>query len=502
MTSLALPDWTNSGTDVLGRVEPRLWTRPLRDLTDPAATFGYELIDFAEDIGWPLDPWQKWLAIHLGELLPNGVPRFRIVLVLVARQNGKSVFCRILTLFWMFIEAVPVVFGINSSRDTAKKSWKEVIKMAEEIELLAEELPAVHIVKQVGEEDFWNDLGSHYLFGAPNSRAGRSLTINRAVIDELRQHKNRDAWDALIPTMNAVRDAQAVIITNEGDETAMVLHELAESAEAGDDPRLGMFSWSCPPGADPLDLEMLAYANPDLGNRLQAAALLGQAKQATRAGGETLARFRVEMMCQRVQLMDPAIEPELWDACGTDEPIDLAEHRRRVAVCFDVSMDGTHCTAVAAATVDGITHVEVVGLWSGYGCTKAMREELPELVARIRPRRVAWFPNGPAAGAAIELKQRKGGRRPWPPAGIRVEELTDEQAAAAMSLADVVRAGQLRHPRDEMLTQHVKRTQRVKFGDRWKLDRSDGRPVDGTYALAGAAYAARMMPVYQPLVVG
>lgn len=489
-----------------GRVEPRIWTPPLCDLSDPANSFGYELIDFAEAIGWPLDEWQRWLAVHIGELMTDAlgrrVPRFRTALVLVARQNGKSVFCRILTLYWMFVEAVAYVFGINSSRDTAKKSWQEVIKMAETIADLAAELPGRHVNKQIGEEAFWNNLGSTYLFGAPNSRAGRSLTINRAIIDELRQHKNRDAWDALMPTMNAVHDAQAVIITNEGDESAVVLHELTESAaghiETGaGDRRLGIFSWSAPLGADPTDLDALAYANPDLGNRLQADALLGQAIQAKQAGGETLARFRVEMMCQRVMQLNPAIEPGAWSAAGTDEPLDLAEHRGRVALCFDVALDGSHATLVAAATIDGVTHVEVVQRWVGFGCTKALRAELPPLVRKLRPRALGWFPTGPAAAVAAGLAERRGGER-WPPARVDVEELKAEVPAVCMGLAETVLSGELRHPRDEMLDQHVSQTQRLDRGDQWLFVRRGSAPIDATYALAGAVHLARTLPAPLP----
>ncbi|WP_231927245.1 terminase [Micromonospora zamorensis] len=493
---------TNSAPAVLGRVEPRLWTPPLRDLTDRNASFGYELIDFARAIGWPLDPWQRWLAIHIGELLPDGRPRFRIALILVARQNGKSLFCRILTLYWMFVETVPIVFGINSTRDTAKASWKEVIKMAESIELLARELPARHINKQIGEEEFWNSLGSSYLFGAPNSRAGRSRTIDRAIIDELRQHKNRDAWDALIPTMNAVPDAQAVIITNEGDDSAVVLHELGDAAQAfietGEgDPRLGLFSWSAPPGSDPTDVEALAYANPDLNRRaLQLDALLGQATQAKRAGGETLARFRIEMMCQRVDTLDPAIDPDAWKAAGSPEPVNLAEYRTRLCLCLDVSLNGEHATLVAAATIDGITHVEVVQRWQGFGCTAAVRAELPAIMKRLRPAQFGWFPAGPAAGIAASLRAK--GSRSW--AGrTKVAELTGDTPAVCMGLAEQVITGQVQHPDDDMLNAHVSQTQKLRHGDAWVYTRRGSAPIDGTYAMAGAVHLARTVKVRPPL---
>nr|WP_307961930.1 hypothetical protein [Salinispora arenicola] len=212
--------------------------------------------------------------------------------------------------------------------------------------------------------------------------------------------------------MNAVPDAQAVIITNEGDESAAVLHELADAAtgyiETGTgDARLGMFSWSVPRGANPTDLKALAYANPDLGNRLQADALLGQAMQAVAAGGETLARFRIEMMCQRITSLNPAVDPDAWATCGTSQPVDLAEHRQHVALCHVVALDASHASLVAAAAIDGTVHVEVVQTWIGHGCTQALRRKLPDLVARIRPRRVGWFPAGPAAAVAANVAARK-----------------------------------------------------------------------------------------------
>lgn len=452
-------------------------------------------------MGWPLDPWQRWLAIHLGEIWPDGSSRYRFALVLVARQNGKTIFCRLLTLYWMFVERVPLVIATNTGRDTALASWKACIAMAEQDPILSAALPRVHVKLRATEEDFWNAYGSHYTFAAPTRRAGRSRTVFRAVLDELREHRNRDVWDALMPTMNAVWGAMAVAITNEGDEESTVLHEEYDAAKdyidtGQGDPRTFLAAWSAPPGADPTDLEALAYANPDLGNRIQPDALLGQAMKAKRAGGETLARFRIEIMCQRVQLLDPAINPENWAACKIADPLDMAEHRRRVALCFDLALDGSHATLAAATVLDGVTHVEVVKRWVGFGSSAQLRAELPELVDRIRPRVVAWFPDGPAAAVAAELKQRKGGRRPWPPRFVKVEELTAETPAVCMGLAELVDAKQLRHPDDPMLNQHVEQTQKQTRGTMgaWIFTRVGSGPIDGTYAVAGAAHAARSMP--------
>ena len=75
---------------------PRIFTPPLRKLEPRTAkteqrTLGYAVIDFATEVcGVDLFPWQKWLLIHALELLPDGSFRYRNVVVLVARQNGKS----------------------------------------------------------------------------------------------------------------------------------------------------------------------------------------------------------------------------------------------------------------------------------------------------------------------------------------------------------------------------------------------------------------------------
>lgn len=480
-------------------------TPPLQELT-PSTSYGFDVIDFADAIGWPLDPWECGAVIRGGELIvdradPLGrlVPRFRFVLIIVARQNGKTLLCRVLTLYWMFIERHPEILGTSTGRDTAKQSWRQVITMAEGIDLLAEELPAVHTREQLSEEDFWNVHASHYRFAAPNRRAGRGSTLRRVVLDELREHRNRDTFDAAVNAGNAVADFQTWAITNQGDANSIVLDELRGAAlefiETGHgDPRLGLQEWSAPSGADPCDPRALAMANPNLGVRVQLDALMGQAITAKRAGGETLARFRTEILCQRITLMDPAVDPDLWTAAGTDSPPDLAQHRLRVALCLDVALDGSHATLVAAAQLeDGYVYVEVIKRWQGHGATRAVRADLPGLVQKIRPRVMGWFPAGPAAVVAADVKARKGNYA-WPPRGVRVEELTAETTAVCMGLADLVATDGLRHPKDPMLTQHVEQTQKLRRGDVWTFTRGSTGPVDGTYAAAGAAHLARTLP--------
>ena len=486
---------------MLGRVEPRIWTPPLRDLSDPDSSWGYDFIDFCVLIGWPLDPWERWLAVHLGELFPDGTARFRKAIILVARQNGKTLFTRLLILYWMFIERVSEIVATSTDRAAAKRSWLKVVEMARQTPLLADALPTRHTALQIGEEDFWNDYGAHYRFAAPTRRAGRGDTLPRGLLDELREHRNRDTWDAIVPSMNAVEDALLVCISNEGDAESVVLHEEYDAAETyiltGEgDPRTFLAAWSAPEGAAPDDVEALAYANPNLGHRVQLDALLGQARAAMAAGGETLARFRIEIMCQRVDLLEAAIRLEDWNACGIhrDQAVDLAEHRHHVALCFDVAEDRSHATLAAAVTLDGITHIEILKSWDGYEARKQLRADLPGLLARYKPRKCVWFPGGPAAAVADQWAGKRVSNVIMEP--IRAEDTV----RACMGLEEQAAAVHIRHAHDPLGDLHIRQTQQLPQGDGWRFARRGQAPIDASYAMAGAVHAARVLPKLGPAV--
>jgi hypothetical protein len=486
---------------LLGSITPRLWTPELREL-DPTTSYGFDLIDFAELIGLPLDPWEQWAAIHLGELLADGRPRFRQVLVLVARQNGKTTLAKVLILYWQFVDQVPLILATSTVREYARQVWADVCEMATTHPVLSGDLGPDPIRKSNGQEALITAAGSTYSFAAANRRAGRSLTVHRALLDELREHRQFDAFNAVANAMNAVRDAQLVAISNQGDDQSVVLDALRLPAlqyiETGSgDPRLGLLEWSAPDGADPEDPAAIAAANPNLGHRIDLDALVGAGARAKLAGGEELTGHRTEVLCQRVAVLDPAIEPAAWVEGATTAPTDLAQHRLKVALCFDVSLNGMSATALVAAVIDGKVHVEVAGAWTGIGCTRALRTELPGLVDRIRPRRVGWLPNGPAAVVAADIAERKG-QRGWTPRGTTVQEIRTELPATCMGLSDLVLVGELVHPDDPYLNGQVASAGKLWHGDTWTFTRKGGRSVEAVYALAGAAHLARTLPPPPP----
>lgn len=501
------PDFASSASsDLLGCTEPRLWTPPLRELTRQTS-YGYAVVEFARDVvGEPLDPWQEWAAIHAGELLPDGRPRFRRVLLLVARQNGKTHLLMMLTLYWLFVERQKLIVGMSTKLDYARESWEKAVEAIQTTEALAGLLPSTGVRRTNGEQQIVTSDACRYKISASNRRGGRSLSIDRLISDELREQATWEAYHAAYLAMNARPHGQAFFVSNMGDNASLVLNSLRSAAitflETGEgDARLGLMEWSGPEDCELDDVQALAAANPNARRRLDWDTLLGEARHAKARGGAEEAGFRTEVLCQLVAKLDPAIDPRDWAACGPREGREapcLDALRDRVCLGVDVTPDGLHASVYAAALDDdGHPVIDPVKAWTGPKATSQLRSQLPALVNRIRPRAVGWLPVGPAASVAAELAERKGGVRRWPPVGVKVEAIKAEATQACMGLEELVRSGQLRHGGDPLLGAQVAQARRGKRGGGWVFIRGQdqGGYVDALYAAAAAVHLARTQPV-------
>lgn len=493
----------------LGSTEPRLWTKPLRELT-PETSYGYAVIAFARDVlGEPLDPWQEWLVIHAGELLPDGRPRFRRVLVLVSRQNGKTHVLRCLMLYWLFVECWPLILGLSTDRSYAKRTLHMVAQAAQNNEILSPLLPNKKnrgLSNETGSESLTTADGCEYLIAANNDSAGRSLSIDRLFIDEIRHHTSFGAWDACINAMNARPFGQAFIVSNQGDDKGVVLDDIHKNAlealKAGSTKyRTGLFEWSAPEGADLLDVEALAQANPNLGRRVLLEDLWDKLVDAVQTGGKLEASERTSVLCQRVRTMDGAVNAARW-AEGYVRG-NLANLRSRIAMFVDISPDRTHASLAGAAVMpDGRVRVELLTAWETQGRDTAatqLARELPGLIDRNNPQRLGYMPGGPAAVLMANLAdRRKAGRFHWPPPGVEVVEIRDEVSAVCMGFADQVDAGQVVHDGDDqsLLTKHVTGAGKLWYanGERWRFQRKGEGHCDAAYAAAGAVHLARTLP--------
>lgn len=478
----------------------------------PTTSYGYRVIWFAAVVlRMPLDPWQQWLVIHLGELLPDGRPRFRQALVLVARQNGKTHLLIVLTLYWMFVEGWPMTFGTSTNLEQAAEPWERACDVARDVPALAARLPKDAIRKANGQQVLRTTDRARYKIGAVNPKGGRGKSIDRMIGDELREHHNWLGYRAAYNAMNARPYGQAVYISNQGDDKSVVLNTLYTAAmefitsNAGDE-RLGVFEWSAPAGCPVDDVTAIAAANPNVGYRLDWDTLLGPARRLAlpSADPEEVAGYRTEVLNQRVINLDAAISSVNWAQCMVLG--DLSELRSRLAACVDVSPDMKHCTLVVAGVMaDDRVRLEIpgvdlpgrgwlVGAWSGLTAVSDMQRDLPAMIAKIRPQVFGWLPGGPAAAAAAGLKARRG-RSVWPPPGVTVQEISAEVAAICMGMSVEVDALRTVHSGDPLLdAQALAAGKKHLPGDTWRFERTGDQHADAVYAAAGALHLARTLP--------
>jgi len=473
---------SGASAPLLGNPEPRLFTEPLRELT-PETSKGFELIEFARIIGTPLLPWQERVAIRALELHPDGSYRFRTVVVIVARQNGKTHLSKVLALWKMYLDGAQMVLGVAQDLSIAKEVWEGAVDLATASDVLRAEIDGPPR-RANGQETFKITNGARYKISAATRSAGRGLSVDHLTFDEIREQRNFDAWSALSKTTNARPNAQIWCISNMGDERSVVLNHLRESALSGANDSIGIFEYSAPPDADITDRSAWAMANPALGHTVTEQAL------ASSLATDPPAVFLTECLCVKVDSLNGAFDLGAWNA--SRDPVGTMEALRDKAVfCVDVAPDGEHVTVAAAAKQDNFVRIEIVAAWKS---TEEAREKLPELLDSASPMAIAWFPGGPASAIGPLMRERDAIELK----GIQVYE-------ACMSFVDQVRSRRIIHPGDPLLDAHVAGATKLPSGDGFRFSRTGGGHVDAAYAAAGAVQVALTFeqepPLPEPMVI-
>ena len=376
---------------LLGVTEPRVFTKPLRELT-PLTSLGFDVIAFANnDLGITLHPYQEWLYIHALELLPSGEFRFDTIIVLIARQNGKTMWWKILILYVMYVLGMKLVLSTAQDLDTAEETWEAVVQMVQGVDdddvplfpELAEQVEKIVLTN--GKKSLNLKSGERYKAKAASRRAGRGLSGDLIGLDELREQQSWDSWSAITHTTMARARSLIIGLSNAGDATSVVLRYLRKAGHAtlgdpdgvnaADDPSamledvdeveeieesgLGIFEWSAVPGASIKDRQGWAQANPSMNhpNGVGERKILAATKEPEWV-------FRTEVLCQ---WSDGSLEGPFpsgsWDA-GWDKSSPIVGP---VKCCVDVSANSERShIAFSGLRADGRLHVELVASRPGY----------------------------------------------------------------------------------------------------------------------------------------
>ena len=371
-----------------GSTEPRIFTPPKRELT-PETSMGFAVIDFAVNVlGVELLPWQKFLFVHALEIEGSfGVEwsfRFRTVLVLVARQQGKTMMSEVLALFFLYAMGVNLIIGTSTNLDAAEEVWDGVVDIAENNDDLAAEIE--DIKRSSGRKTITLSGRRRYRITAANRKGARGKSGDLILLDELREHQDFSAWSAVTKTTMARPNALVWCMSNAGDGSSVVLRNLRMKAHARigdpdginntlgssavemdefddfDDDTLGIFEWSAHPNAKVTDRNEWALANPSLGY-----GFVTERSIASACATDPVNEFKTECLCQWVTAaITPPFPIGAWES-GQDEQSQIAPDSA-LWWGVDVSDDRTRASiAVCGLRADRTFHVELVEYRAGVG---------------------------------------------------------------------------------------------------------------------------------------
>lgn len=376
---------------LLGSEVPRIFTAPLRELTDDT-TDGFAAIAFAEEImGLRLFPWEKWLLIHGLELLPDWTYRFRTVIVSAARQNGKTLILVVLALWHMYAKGSRTVLATAQDLGKAEDTWAAAVEWAQENEELNDLIRKVVLAhpKRLMVMNPQIEKICEYRVATASRRGPRGFTGDFILLDELREHQTWDTWAAITKTIMARPKAQCWCFSNAADALGVVLRyqrasahrklnwpdndEAMQAPTLGDtDPAVeellssyknidvGWFEWSAPPKASRTDREAWKWSNPSMNWTSIEPNCITDRAIAHALATDPVDVFDTEVLCRQINTASGGPFPEgAWEACR-DDMGGLLVAGKRSAICIEIST--TRAAAMIAKASLADDDVAVVGI--------------------------------------------------------------------------------------------------------------------------------------------
>jgi hypothetical protein len=391
-----LPDGTVlRGADALGAQAPRFWTAPPRHraktqgcaaCADPAYQSGCgeytssDMLGWARNFGYDLDPWQDFFLIELCGTKPDGRwASFENYLVL-SRQNGKNTCLEVRELAGLFLFSERMIIHTAHEFKAAAEHFRRVRDVVTEYDELRRRVKAV--TTSHGDEAIELKPKSTIIFGSGGKRirrnvagrlrflarsrgSGRAFTADLVVYDEA-MILSDEVVGASLPTLSAVPNPQVIYTASAGYKDSIQLASVRRRVLQRD-PRLMGAEWSINPHLDTCprdevrgrktnryivcalhddrdDPRSWAKANPALGIRISADHIANELGAMTL--GTTFDRERLGVGDWPAG--DEAwavISEESWQACIMADP---GGATRPVVFAIDVDPDMSSA-AIAAA---------------------------------------------------------------------------------------------------------------------------------------------------------
>lgn len=220
-----------SGEEVVSDKVRRVYKKLVSDLSSSDSEWEYNpkranhAIEFIENFckhskgkmgGEPfiLELWQKTLLAALFGFVHkiDGTRKYRELILIVARKNGKSALGSAIALYMLVAdgEAGPEVVSVATKKDQAKIIWSESKRMVKKSPVLRKRVKT--LVHELISE--FNDGSFKPLSSDSNTLDG--LNVHCALIDELHAIEDKNLYDVIVDGMSAREQPLSIITTTAG----------------------------------------------------------------------------------------------------------------------------------------------------------------------------------------------------------------------------------------------------------------------------------------------
>jgi phage terminase large subunit-like protein len=235
-----------SGKEIVSEKVRRIYKKLVSDIDDKESIYEYDskkanhAIEFIENFckhskgkwgGKPivLEVWQKaFIAAAFGFVHGiDGTRKYREVLLVVARKNGKSTVGSGIGLYLQIADGEPgsEVYAVATKKDQAKLVWLESKRMVKKSPALLKRIKPL-VSEMVSE---WNDstfkpLGS-------DSETLDGLNVHGAMMDEIHAWKDKNLYDVIVDGTSSREQPMIFMITTAGTVRESVYDMKYEESE-------------------------------------------------------------------------------------------------------------------------------------------------------------------------------------------------------------------------------------------------------------------------------
>ncbi|MDA1849117.1 terminase large subunit [Bacillus cereus] len=236
----------DSGEVIVSSKVRRIYKKLVDDVYDTSTVFEYDankanhVIEFIENFckhskgKWggkaiELELWQKaFLAASFGFVHKiDGTRKYREVLLIVARKNGKSTIASGIGLYLQVADGEPgaEIYAVATKLDQAKLVWLDAKRMVKKSPVLLKRIkPLVRELNADFNDSTFKPLGS-------DSETLDGLNVHGAMMDEIHAWKDKNLYDVIVDGTSAREQPMIFMITTAGTIRESVYDMKYEEAE-------------------------------------------------------------------------------------------------------------------------------------------------------------------------------------------------------------------------------------------------------------------------------